>query len=94
MNKSLKKKWVKALCSGDYKQGVGKLWNAKNNGYCCLGVLAVLDGGREEFFLHDCGYAPNCNLSWDVQRQLSRLNDAKVPFEVIAGFIQENVEAS
>jgi len=45
MNKNIKTKWVKALRSGNYKQGknslakVNKLGNVK---YCCLGVLCDL----------------------------------------------------
>lgn len=38
MNKRLKDKWVKALRSGKYKQGKGKLLGP-NNRFCCLGVL-------------------------------------------------------
>lgn len=40
MNKKVKAKWVKALKSGEFKQGKNTL---KNNGkYCCLGVLCEL----------------------------------------------------
>ncbi len=42
MNKEIKEKWLKALRSGEYKQGRGYL--RKESGdedrYCCLGVLA------------------------------------------------------
>jgi hypothetical protein len=37
MKKSVMKKWVKALRSGEYKQTKGDLQDSK--GYCCLGVL-------------------------------------------------------
>ena len=45
MNKTLIKRWVRALRSGDYIQGKGYLCtsNANSNAntkYCCLGVLA------------------------------------------------------
>jgi hypothetical protein len=40
MKKEVAEKWVKALRSGDYKQGRGSL---KGRGrYCCLGVLCDL----------------------------------------------------
>jgi hypothetical protein len=39
MNKSLKRKWVKNLRSGKYKQGQGRLRTVKDNSFCCLGVL-------------------------------------------------------
>jgi hypothetical protein len=49
MNKRLKAKWVKALRSGEYKQGEGTLmciggdaengWDGTLRTHCCLGVL-------------------------------------------------------
>jgi hypothetical protein len=38
MDKELKEKWVKALRSGEYKQGTGVL-KSLDGEYCCLGVL-------------------------------------------------------
>jgi hypothetical protein len=38
MNQEIKKKWIEALRSGDYKQGRGWLRDHDGN-YCCLGVL-------------------------------------------------------
>lgn len=41
-----KKKWVEALCSGEYEQGTGRLCNAgkEYDYFCCLGVLCdVID---------------------------------------------------
>jgi len=37
MNKEIKKKWIDALLSGDYKQTQEYLRD--DEGYCCLGVL-------------------------------------------------------
>lgn len=37
MKKTIADKWVKALRSGDYKQGRGLL--CENDKFCCLGVL-------------------------------------------------------
>lgn len=45
MDKRIKRLWVKALRSGDYKQGNGRLQMYLNNmpdRYCCLGVLCDL----------------------------------------------------
>lgn len=39
MNENLKKRWITALRSGKYKQGIGKLYNPEKDTYCCLGVL-------------------------------------------------------
>lgn len=41
MNKQIAKKWIKALRSGEYKQGqTGRL--KSDTGYCCLGVLCEI----------------------------------------------------
>ena len=40
MNQQIKEKWVAALRSGQYKQGLGKL--ESNGRYCCLGVLCEI----------------------------------------------------
>ena len=45
MNKTIMKKWVKALRSGKYKQGRGTLCQVDKKGnesFCCLGVLCDL----------------------------------------------------
>lgn len=41
MNRDVKARWIKALRSGEYKQGTGKL-KSKQNDFCCLGVLCDL----------------------------------------------------
>jgi hypothetical protein len=38
MNKEIKEKWIAALRSGNYKQGIRRL-RTINDEYCCLGVL-------------------------------------------------------
>ena len=44
MNKAIKKLWVAALRSGEYKQGEGQLRLETETGtsFCCLGVLCNL----------------------------------------------------
>ena len=46
MNKVIKRKWLKALRSGEYKQGRGRLLTCNVEGdnpkFCCLGVLTDL----------------------------------------------------
>lgn len=37
MKKKLRDAWVKALRSGEYKQGLGRLQNG--DAYCCIGVM-------------------------------------------------------
>ena len=44
MDPELKARWVAALRSGKYEQGVGGLKH--NDKYCCLGVLRMVMGGE------------------------------------------------
>jgi len=46
MNKKWKKKWIKALLSGEYTQGYGYL-KTLDNKYCCLGVLCDIVAPNE-----------------------------------------------
>lgn len=41
MNEAVKARWVKALLSGEYQQGINCL-RTKDNRFCCLGVLCDL----------------------------------------------------
>ncbi len=41
MNKWVKRKWLRALKSGEYAKGVGSLCRVELQEYCCLGVLAA-----------------------------------------------------
>lgn len=41
MNQQIKQKWVGALLSGKYKQGMGML-RSRSDKFCCLGVLCDL----------------------------------------------------
>lgn len=43
-----KRKWLKALRSGKYKQTRGSLYDDIDGGYCCLGVMCkVIDGASD-----------------------------------------------
>ena len=44
MDAELKRKWVEALRSGEYKQGDSKLHDPKSDAFCCLGVLCKVAG--------------------------------------------------
>ena len=46
MNKTVKNKWIEALRSGEYEQGICSL--RKDNKYCCLGVLCDLYGKEND----------------------------------------------
>lgn len=42
------KQWCEALRSGKYEQGEGELHNPATHTFCCLGVLAALQGAPVE----------------------------------------------
>lgn len=54
MKPEIKKRWIEALRSGEYKQGLAKLKSINpNNGeeyYCCLGVLCDLYRKEKDVF--------------------------------------------
>ena len=55
MLRELAERWVTALRSGDYKQGVGSLSRSTDDNiytYCCLGVLLDLVGTEDEMKQH------------------------------------------
>jgi hypothetical protein len=104
--KAFKNKWLKALRSGEYKQGDGKLWNKKDNTYCCLGVAGKLCGvvglsapSRWEFL----DFKENKNLRGKtrvpeiiqgihgVADILAGMNDRGDSFKVIANYIEKNL---
>ncbi len=91
MNKSTKTKWLKALRSDKYRQGVGALRfetddcteeNSAHQVYvehCCLGVLCEVTKKRRRTWA-DLGMLPpkylkDFNLSEEVQSKLADFND-------------------
>ena len=56
MNAALKTKWIEALRSGEFAQGVGELCSISNGlvEHCCLGVLGEVAGiPREQLLSKD-----------------------------------------
>ena len=45
MKKDMKKKWIKALRSGQYDQTTGSLVDPEGKSFCCLGVLCNIQPG-------------------------------------------------
>lgn len=90
MNKSIKRKWVAALLSGEYEQG--SYWLCKDGKFCCLGVLdkaCGLNSGGSRSLPSSVGTAVFGGDEEEVQSQLADLNDSGVPFDMIAGLIEE-----
>ena len=73
MKKSIAKKWVAALRSGEYRQGYGYLRSGDNE-FCCLGVLCNLHAQdhpdiaqrqhSSHFYLGDNIYLPTMVKEW------------------------------
>lgn len=94
--KKFKRQWTDALMSGKYQQGSYFL---KNNGkHCCLGVaceVAGIKATKRYAYINENlaqGKIPKAIIhehNYEVSEALSTMNDDGVPFEVIAGFINE-----
>lgn len=92
-----KKKWLKALRSGKFLQGMGSLevscYNGGKTSYCCLGVLGEVCKIRSssETFLQDKKgrFVP---LPEDLQKKLASKNDNGESFLQIAAWISKNVK--
>jgi len=98
INPRLKKDWIEALTSENFKQGRGLLHMDYSHhfDFCCLGVLAIAAGatpedisGRNMLYDIPCEAGLRGLINDDVARELAGLNDKGVPFEVIAGLIDE-----
>ena len=93
MNQTIKKKWVKALLSGKYEQGKEELCSWDNR-YCCLGVLREVMGSTDKLKHPTLEYLSRaqldaCGLDHNTQASLAAVNDKGVPFDMIAGLIDE-----
>jgi hypothetical protein len=103
----LKKKWVAALRSGEYKQGQRGLRSRVDNEdrFCCLGVLCdLIDSTKWRGVVYAAGedyeerlsYVPDAiaasiGLSSDDQHELARLNDSGYSFAHIAEVIESKL---
>jgi hypothetical protein len=101
MDKDLKRKWVKALRSGKYKQGKETL-NDGHGHYCCLGVMLRVAGlsARQISQRHyplDISEA-RALLPHSICARLASMNDGVMKwsgnpqtFRQIAKYIEENL---
>lgn len=104
MNPWVKRKWVKALRSGEYGKGTSALGYPSDNQYCCLGVLACEmvpefireDNGSDMSIDNSATYlvddlAIQYDLSYSEQRTLASLNDRSNTFDPVIDYIEENL---
>lgn len=99
LDKEFKEKWIAALRSGEYQQGIGELCNSDNK-YCCLGVAAHLCGvtGHDlssEWISHELAYKfniPHILVGWIGEAEsLALMNDEGLSFIQIADYIEDNL---
>ena len=101
----IKKRWVDALRSGQYKQGQNRLKSGDR--FCCLGVLCDLsridlgeNWDNEDNFNFKSGELPQNVMEWAglsdarglysfTSPSLTELNDTGVSFVEIAGIIEK-----
>lgn len=95
MNPEVKKLWVEALRSGNFKQGRGFLQPTEDK-YCCLGVLCRLPGSPRENEKRLSGSFPGKDVyDWSSLifiNALVEMNDVEEKsFDKIADYIEANL---
>jgi hypothetical protein len=96
----IKQKWIAALRSGEYMQGIGKLYESGR--YCCLGVLAAICGnsnkvlGKHLVLKDGMSGVPDLLIgpssSNPIVDLLTTMNGITgKSFDQIAGWIEENL---
>lgn len=82
MKQEVKDKWIEALRSGEYEQGIGRLRSSENK-FCCLGVLCEVQG-VESHLNHDeesYRYFGNKNGFQSLLPSSVAIDDWKLPYE-------------
>lgn len=95
MDTKIGRKWVKALRSGKYLQGKGKLESEDSPPkYCCLGVLCEVTNSwvRDRNGTLTSSQLCKFGLSDGAQSELIRRNDSySHSFEKIADYVEANL---
>ena len=107
MNPEIKKRWIEALRSGDYKQGRGQLKDSKDR-FCVLGVLCDLHSKDVRIQWYRNTFEgrklniPRVTRQWagikslyvdikGVKVHLTELNDGGMDFKMLANLIESNL---
>ena len=94
----LKAAWVKALRSGEYRQGKG--WLRRDGTHCCLGVLCEITQPANPVDAEpwsEFGYRPfdeqwpGVGLEPEFAHVVGRMNDDGLAFSEIADYIEANL---
>jgi len=103
MNPEIKTKWVTALRSGEYKQTKGKLREYGRKRFCCLGVLADINGAKWSTAGNSWGvgkpaewnegeyYGHGTGLRLTSALKLVEMNDSGKSFLEIADYIEKTL---
>lgn len=107
MNPWVKRKWLRALRSGEYGKGKSRLCTIYSTGkeYCCLGVLAgemvpeflvEAEGHYTAKVDGNTGYLPDdlgvmFGLDYETQKVLAGLNDQSLTFVPVIAYIETNL---
>ncbi len=91
MKRATRQQWVDALRSGLYKQGKGRL--CEQDRYCCLGVLASIEGllDSEGTVGGNATLLPPEILPLYRQKLLAEMNDGGASFSALASEIESFV---
>jgi hypothetical protein len=98
--------WIEHLESGRYSRGINYLYNPTSDKYCCLGVLALIDGCLvfnggafgSALWGNTCHYDGQSKLGSDLDpdpvQDLMQVNDSGSPpgsqFETVVAFLREH----
>jgi|HubBroStandDraft_4_1064222.scaffolds.fasta_scaffold00027_30 hypothetical protein len=102
MDATIKKKWVKALRSGRYKQTDSQLYDARIDAHCCLGVLCrVVRAERDgEAFIWDgeidalelpLPLLAHVGMDGAQMGEVAKMNDDGKTFKEIANYIERQL---
>ena len=109
MDKKIKSLLLKALTSGKFKQAQSVLCDktpsGKIKGYCCLGVLCVVQGAKFDKEGHPfvgkvrgdstarLDYGPfTAGLSFSGMQEMINMNDDGKTFKQIAAWVRKNIK--
>lgn len=107
MNPWVKRKWLRALRSGEYGKGKGLLGKPGQDQYCCLGVLvcemvpefvavSIFDEIAVSEYYDRHSYLPDdlavmYGLDYDTQHELGEINDRSDTFAPVIAYIESNL---
>lgn len=82
MDKAVKKRWLKALRSGSYAQGAGRLKNYENK-FCCLGVLCDILPNEGSWKDYDKKYQSSSDF---ILKETKEVSNGHLPLSLIKKF--------